>query len=215
MEESLDLVLDTSRKGIALGIYRSGISLAEFFEPETRGENLGGALDRALERAGVSLGDIRRVLVALGPGSFTGLRSGIAFCEGLCFSGNRSLYGVSTLRALRTLSSDENCAVVLYARTGHFYVGMKSGETFVPAEEAFQKFREEKNVSFVIDAHVAENPEWKAFSASGNFSVLVSEGNEIAPFVRLFDELEPSLVQKANYIQPSYYERRGAMGVLR
>ncbi len=213
--ESLDLVLDTSRKGIALGIYRAGVPLDEFFEPETRGENLGGALDRALERAGVSLGDIRRVLVALGPGSFTGLRTGIAFCEGLCSSGKRSLFGVSTLRALRTLSSNENCAVVLYARTGYFYVGTRNGEFFISAEEAFQKLREEKIVSFVIDRRVSENPEWKEFVSGENFEVRISEGNEIAPFVRLFDELEPSLVQKANYIQPSYYERRGAMGVLR
>lgn len=213
--EHLDLVLDTSRQGISLGIYRSGVPLDEFFEPETRGENLGQALDRSLERACVSLGDIRRVLVALGPGSFTGLRTGIAFCEGLCFSGRRSLFGVSTLRALRTLSPDENCAVVLYARTGYFYVGTKDGEFFVSAEEAFQKFREEKIVSFVVDRRVSEVPEWKDFSVSGNFSVFVSKGNEIASFVRLFDELEPSLVQKANYIQPSYYERRGAMGVLR
>ncbi len=213
--ESLDLILDTSRKGIALGIYRSGVPLAEFFEPETRGENLGQALDRSLERACVSLGDIRRVLVALGPGSFTGLRTGIAFCEGLCFSGNRSLFGVSTLRALRTLSSDENCAVVLYARTGYFYAGTKTGEFFVAYEEAFQKFREEKITSFVIDGRTSEIPEWKEFVSGENFTVRISEGNEIAPFVRLFDEVEPNLVQKANYIQPSYYERRGAMGVLR
>ncbi len=215
MEESLDLVLDTSRKGIALGIYRSGVPLDEFFEPETRGENLGDILDRALERAEVSLADVRRVLVALGPGSFTGLRTGIAFCEGLCFSGTRSLFGVSTLRALRTLSPDENCAVVLYARTGHFYVGTETGEFFVPMEDAFRKFREEKIGSFVIDRRVLETAEWNDFASIGNFDVRVSEGNEIASFVRLFDELEPSLIQKANYIQPSYYERRGAMGVVR
>ncbi len=215
MEESLDLVLDTSRKGIALGIYRSGVPLDEFFEPETRGENLGSALDRALDRAGVSLADIRRVLVTLGPGSFTGLRTGIAFCEGLCFSGARSLFGVSTLRALRTLSPDERCAVVLYARTGYFYVGTETGEFFVPMEEAFQKFREEKTASFVIDRRVLETSEWERFASDGNLAVRVSEGSEIASFVRLLDDLEPSLVQKANYIQPSYYERRGAMGVVR
>ncbi len=215
MEASLDLVLDTSRKGIALGIYRSGVPLDEFFEPETRGENLGETLDHALERACVSLAEIRRVLVTLGPGSFTGLRTGIAFCEGLCFSGKRSLYGISTLRALRTLSPDKGCAVVLYARSGYFYVGTETEELFVPMEGAFRKFREEKIGSFVIDRRVLETAEWKDFASAGDFAVRVSDGDEIASFVRLLDELEPSLVQRANYIQPSYYERRGAMGVVR
>lgn len=213
--DSLDLILDTSRRGIALGIYRAGISLAEFFEPESRGESIGFALELALSRAQASLADIHRVLVTLGPGSFTGLRTGIAFCEGLCFSGKRSLFGVSTLRALRTLSPDANAAVVLYARTGFFYVGTASGEYFIPMEDAVQKFRRENIVSFVVDGRSSEVSEWKDFSAAGNFSVRVSEGNEIAPFARLFDELTPNLSLKANYIQPSYYERRGAMGVLR
>lgn len=213
--DSLDLILDTSRRGIALGIYRGGAPLAEFFEPESRGENIGTALDLALSRAQVSLADIRRVLVTLGPGSFTGLRTGIAFCEGLCFSGKRSLFGVSTLRALRTLSSDANAAVVLYARTGFFYVGTSSGEYFIPVEEAIRKFREEGIVSFVVDVRVPEISEWKDFVSAENFSVRVSEGNEIAPFARLFDELTSNLALKANYIQPSYYERRGAMGVVR
>lgn len=213
MEQTLDLVLDTSRKGIALGLYSDGKPLAEFFSKESRGENIGASLDRALERAGATLDDVRRVLVTLGPGSFTGLRTGIAFCEGLCFSGKRKLYGVSTLRALRTLSLSENCAVILYARTGYFYVGTSSGEFFISMEEAFQKL--ENLTFFVMDERSAETPEWKAFADGKNFDIRVCQGNEIAQFTRLFGELEPSLVQKANYIQPSYYERRGAMGVIR
>ncbi|MBP5248299.1 MAG: tRNA (adenosine(37)-N6)-threonylcarbamoyltransferase complex dimerization subunit type 1 TsaB [Fibrobacter sp.] len=211
----LDLVLDTSRKGIALGIYDAGKPLCEHFEPETRGENLGNTLDSVLERAKVSLDDIKRVMVTLGPGSFTGLRTGIAFCEGLCFSGKRSLYGISTLKALRSLSSDENVAVVLYARTGFFYVGTQTGEFFIPVEEAVQKFEDLHIRSFVADPRSAEEELLKSFVQKENAELLVSEGNEIAPFCKFFAELKPSIVQSANYIQPSYYERRGAQGVIR
>ena len=45
---NLDLVLDTSRKGIALGIFDAGKTVAEYFEPESRGENLGKTLDLVL-----------------------------------------------------------------------------------------------------------------------------------------------------------------------
>jgi len=211
----LDLVLDTSRKGIALGIYEAGKPVCEYFEPETRGENIGHTLDAVLDHAKVSLEDIKRVLVTLGPGSFTGLRTGIAFCEGLCFSGKRSLFGISTLKALRSLSADENVAVVLYARTGFFYVGTATEELFIPVEEAVQKFEELKIRSFVADRRSADEELFQSFVQKENANVVVSEGNEIAPFCKFFAELEPNIVQSANYIQPSYYERRGAQGVIR
>lgn len=211
----LDLILDTSRKGIALGIYDAGKPVCEHFEPETRGENLGHTLDAVLDQAKVSLDDIKRVMVTLGPGSFTGLRTGIAFCEGLCFSGKRSLYGISTLKALRSLSADENVAVVLYARTGFFYVGTQNEELFIPVEKAVQKFGELKIRSFVADRRSADEELFKSFIQKENAQLIVSEGNEIAPFCKFFTELEPNIVQSANYIQPSYYERRGAQGVIR
>lgn len=212
---NLDLVLDTSRKGIALGIFDAGKTVAEYFEPESRGENLGKTLDLVLADAKISLDDVKRVLVTLGPGSFTGLRTGIAFCEGLCFSGKRALYGVSTLRALRALLTDENCAVVLFARNGYFYVGTKTGEFFIPIEEAIQKFTDEKIVNFVSDARVSEEENFKNYLQNSQAKNCISLGNELAPFCRFFDELKPNLIQSANYIQPSYYERRGAMGVIR
>ena len=209
---NLDLVLDTSRKGIALGIYDSGKPLCERFEPESRGENLGRFLDGILQNAALTLDDIKRVLVTLGPGSFTGLRTGIAFCEGLCFSQKRSLFGVSTLRALRSLGA-KDCVVVLFARSGFFYVGTSEAELFISVEDAVQKFAEEKRVHFVVDSRSAEEEIFQKYIREAKAEVVVSAGDEIAPFCRFFAELEPSALLRANYIQPSYYERRGAMGV--
>lgn len=213
MGTSLDLVLDTSRQGIALGIYDSAKPVYESFAGDCRGENLGKALDQALESAKVSLESIRRVLVTLGPGSFTGLRTGIAFCEGLCFSGARSLHGVSTLCALRTLSSDASAVSILYARTGFLYVGMPDEELFISVEEAVEKFVQNNFRSFVVDKRSAEIPQLQDFFAHKGIEPIVSDGSEIASFCKFFEEIEPSLVQKANYIQPSYYERKGAAGV--
>ena len=209
---NLDLVLDTSRKGIALGIYDSGKPLCERFEPESRGENLGRFLDGILQNAAFTLDDIKRVLVTLGPGSFTGLRTGIAFCEGLCFSQKRSLFGVSTLRALRSLGA-KDCVVVLFARSGFFYVGTSEAELFISVEDAVQKFAEEKRVHFVVDSRSAEEEIFQKYIREAKAEVVVSAGDESAPFCRFFAELEPSALLSANYIQPSYYERRGAMGV--
>lgn len=212
--ESLDLILDTSRQGIALGIYSAEKAVHEFFAGDSRGENLGKALDAALAAANVSLESIRRVLVTLGPGSFTGLRTGIAFCEGLCFSGKRSLHGVSTLRALRALSPNAGAVSVLYARTGFLYVGTSASELFIPVEEAVKIFEQSNAHSFVIDSRSGEISALQDFFSAKGITPQVSDGSELAPLCRFFDEIEPSLVQKANYIQPSYYERKGAKGAV-
>jgi tRNA threonylcarbamoyladenosine biosynthesis protein TsaB len=123
----MDLVVDCSRKGVSLGLYASDVC-CELTEPEAKGDELGSLLDRLLNENNFELSQIERVLVTLGPGSFTGIRAGIAFCEGLCFSGKRTLHGVSTLRALAA-HFPENGEIILHARADFYYVGSAEGET--------------------------------------------------------------------------------------
>jgi tRNA threonylcarbamoyladenosine biosynthesis protein TsaB len=52
-----------------------------------------------LRAAGLGLGDLDGMAVSAGPGSFTGLRIGVAFAKGLAFAAARPLAGVSTLEA--------------------------------------------------------------------------------------------------------------------
>jgi tRNA threonylcarbamoyladenosine biosynthesis protein TsaB len=117
-----DLFVDTSRKGISIAIAGSALDgcgdafYKEIVDPEARGETLSKNLDSLLEQGGISLQDITRVMVTLGPGSFSGLRTGVAFCQGICFSGARKLYGVSTLEALECFSKTHDTAVVVKAR---------------------------------------------------------------------------------------------------
>lgn len=204
---SLDLVLDTSRKGIAMGIYDSqGKVLSEIFEPDARGERLELLLSRALKEASASLDEIMRVLVTLGPGSFTGLRTGIAFGQGLCFSGSRSLYGVSTLKALKMLSEcPATTAVILKARPGYWYLGNSEGEFFIPTETLLDQIKDE--TFFVCDSDAFD---FLSAQIEDKKSLLLSKGNEIQTFLKCFSELQPSLVQEANYIQPSYFQKSGS-----
>lgn len=66
----------------------------------THAENLLPEVESLLERAGLSLADLKVLGVVLGPGSFTGVRIGVATVMGLARGLNIPAYGISTLRAL-------------------------------------------------------------------------------------------------------------------
>jgi tRNA threonylcarbamoyladenosine biosynthesis protein TsaB len=123
----VDLVVDCSRKGVNLGFYASNTCF-ELMEPEAKGGELGSLLDKLLNESNFELSQIKRVLVTLGPGSFTGIRAGIAFCQGLCFSEKRTLHGVSTLQALAT-HFPKGEEIILHSRANFYYVGNAEGET--------------------------------------------------------------------------------------
>jgi len=121
----MDLLVDCSRKGVNLGICANA-AYFELSEPEAKGSELKALLDKLLAENNFELSQVKRVLVTLGPGSFTGIRAGIAFCEGLCFSGKKTLHGISTLKALAMLHGKE---IILHARANFYYVGNTEGET--------------------------------------------------------------------------------------
>jgi len=57
-------------------------------------------MDEVVKTAGVALHDLDAVAVSKGPGSYTGLRIGVASAKGLCYALEKPLIGVSTLRAM-------------------------------------------------------------------------------------------------------------------
>ena len=53
-----------------------------------------------LKNAGVELSDVDGIAVAMGPGSYTGLRIGISAVKAMCFAQNKPCIGISTLEGL-------------------------------------------------------------------------------------------------------------------
>jgi tRNA threonylcarbamoyladenosine biosynthesis protein TsaB len=76
-----------------------------------------------LEEAGIGLGDLDRLAVGVGPGTFTGLRIGVASARALAQAQSLPLVGVSTLRALAAgvWESDRPVLAVLDARRGEAF----------------------------------------------------------------------------------------------
>lgn len=205
--DSFDLVVDSSRYGIAMGLYQNNQRF-EFFDNKARGESAGHVLDQLLSEANTSLDHVKRVLVTLGPGSFTGLRTGIAFCQGLCFSGKRELYGISTLEALTSLSKNPNNAVIIRARPGYWYLRYQNKEIFDSTEEVVSLLNTMANADLILDSFALEEAEIKRAIEQKELKTKLITGTELESFLVFLDQLKPSLIQEANYIQPSYFEKK-------
>jgi tRNA threonylcarbamoyladenosine biosynthesis protein TsaB len=85
-----------------------------------------------LDEAGIDWPQLERIAVGVGPGTFTGLRIGIATARGLAQSLGVELVGVSSLRALAH-GADERAPRVLVA------IDARRGEVFVAAYEGEQE----------------------------------------------------------------------------
>lgn len=104
----LVLALDTTTSSGSCALARDGLIVCEQVSdaPNAHAEHLPGDLIALLDRAGVRLPEIDVFAVATGPGSFTGLRIGIATMQGLAFAEGKPLIGVSGFDALARLATE-------------------------------------------------------------------------------------------------------------
>jgi tRNA threonylcarbamoyladenosine biosynthesis protein TsaB len=98
----LVLALDTTTRVASCALARNGDLLREQGggAAQAQAERLPGELVALLEHERVRLDEIDVYAVSTGPGSFTGLRVGIATMQGLAFATGKPLIGISTLDAL-------------------------------------------------------------------------------------------------------------------
>ncbi len=88
-----------------------------------------------LARAGIGWGELERIAVGVGPGTFTGLRVGLATAHGLAQSRGVPLVGVSSLRALAlgAASGERRVLAAIDARRGEiFLAGYQGGVQLLP-----------------------------------------------------------------------------------
>ena len=135
------LGLDTATTATVAGVLdRSGAvtEVRDDPEPGVRPAHAGrllGAAEAALERAGLGWDEVERIAVGVGPGSFTGLRIGIATARALAQGRGLPVVGVSSLEALARGAAEAPLVLaVLDARRGEaFAAAWRGGALVLPA----------------------------------------------------------------------------------
>jgi tRNA threonylcarbamoyladenosine biosynthesis protein TsaB len=148
----LILAIDTALEACAVALLDSEANAfrAHESQPMARGhaEALMPMIDRVMKTAELPFGELDRVAVTVGPGSFTGLRVGISAARGLGLAADKPVVGVTTLSAFAAPFLSEAGGPIISlidARHDHVYLQVVGGDgaglvrpCVVPIADVFQ-----------------------------------------------------------------------------
>jgi len=114
------LAIDTATRWLGLALHDGRKVVAEigWESVNTQTVELAPTVAGLLNRAGVETADLAGIAVAIGPGSYTGLRVGVGFAKGLALVHNRRLIGVPTLDILAAALPRSDRQLVVVAEAG-------------------------------------------------------------------------------------------------
>jgi len=156
------LALDTAGTGCFAAVYDGGrdVVLAQAGADIGRGhaEQLMGFIDAALVDSGKTLADIDRIAVTIGPGSFTGIRVGVAAARGFALALSIPAVGVSTLAVLaqvaRLTYPGKGVFAVMDAKRDEIYGQMFDASGAACAEPEAYKIEEARSLAAGFDGVV-------------------------------------------------------------
>ena len=138
----LILSIDTTHEFGSLALLAGSEVVEEVLLHSTDGFGhvLFGHLGRLLEKYGRRVNEVACFAAASGPGSFTGVRIGLACVKGLAEAAGRKVVVVSNLEAMARFGSAAQRAVVMDARRGEVYVAVYGAEGQTLCEPLVTRF---------------------------------------------------------------------------
>ena len=138
----LILTLESSAKPASVAVYSDGALLGMYFQNSglTHSRTLLVMAESLLKNLDLKTGDIGLIAVAYGPGSFTGVRIGVAAAKGLAFGLGIPVCGVSSLEAM-AYQVPEPCALlcpVMDARRNQVYNALFMWQSGAALQDAAQ-----------------------------------------------------------------------------
>ena len=178
----ITVLLDSSNTNLSVGIAKDNL-LLEYISYEAwqrQSEYMIVELNKLLEKHNIQKEDIKEVIVAKGPGSYTGVRIAITIAKTIAVALDAKLYAVSSLRVQKDGVRPSIC--LINARSGRSYVGVYEDQKII-LDDCIMKNDEVIN-------YIKDHPD---YSVCGETKYLNIEGviaNNLQEMLNLKDSLE-------------------------
>lgn len=119
------LGVHSSSPSLGAALVKDGQLVSEITLPPDKEhlEKLPGLISLLVSGTGLDFNEIDALAVALGPGSFSGIRVGLSMVKGMAAALNKPVIGISSLEilAFQGLTNGDSCACLIDAKRGEFY----------------------------------------------------------------------------------------------
>ena len=176
------VLLDSSNTNLSVGISRDNLLLESIsYEAwQRQSEYMIVELNKLLEKHNIKKEDITDVMVAKGPGSYTGVRIAITIAKTIAVALNANLYAVSSLRAEK--NGDVPSICLINARSNRSYVGVYQGQEIL-LDDCIMKNDE-------VMKYIADHPDYSVCGDTKYLNVEGIESNTMKEMLDLKDSLE-------------------------
>ncbi|MGE0109927.1 MAG: tRNA (adenosine(37)-N6)-threonylcarbamoyltransferase complex dimerization subunit type 1 TsaB [Bdellovibrionales bacterium] len=125
----LVLSLDSASQGCSVCLWRDGVVLALAEETMSRGQDarLIPMVQDVMRESSFDFTQLDRIAVTCGPGSFTGLRIGLAAARGIGFAARKPVLGISRFEIYRAQHHEETLLVALDSRRDELFTKLYRG----------------------------------------------------------------------------------------
>ena len=161
------ILLDSSNTSLTVGLAKDDVLLESIsYEAwQTQSEHMIPELDKLLDKYNVERNQISDVVVAIGPGSYTGVRIAITIAKTIAAVLPVKVYAISSLRCQKDGKNPSIC--VINARSGRSYFGVYEDDKVLAEDQILTNDK--------VQEYIAEH---KDFVVCGNASYLGIEGKE-------------------------------------
>ncbi|MBU2869346.1 tRNA (adenosine(37)-N6)-threonylcarbamoyltransferase complex dimerization subunit type 1 TsaB [Colwellia sp. E2M01] len=202
------LALDASTEACSVALEVNGKMYSHFeLCPQSHSLQLLPMIDGLLKEAGIKLADLDGLIFGQGPGSFTGVRIGVGVAQGLAFSANLPVVGVSSLQAMAQAAfikqGETKVIATIDARMAEVYNGYfeldehnimqaQLAEAVTPPEQ-FAEHLAKQLPRVINDTFYAVGTGWDAYPTELGEKLLSLKTNQASPEI-LFPSAEAMLV---------------------
>ena len=187
------ILLDSSNTNLSVGIARDNLLLesVSYEAWQRQSEYMIPELNKLLEKYDVKKEEISEVIVAMGPGSYTGVRIAITIAKTIAVALDTKLYAVSSLRVQKDGKKPSIC--LINARSGRSYIGVYQDKETILNDQIM------KNDD--VMNYINEHPE---YSVCGDVQYLGLEGKETNNISEMLDLKESLDLVNPLALKPVY-----------